>query len=392
MDIQFAKRLEKIPPYLFAELNRKKNELIKKGVDIINMGVGDPDRCPPTPILQAMHAAIDDEHTHNYPPYNGTAEFRETAAAWMKRRFGVDVNPQTELIASVGSKEAIHNTFLAFVDPGDLTLLPDPGYPVYRTSTIFAGGEAFFMPLLPEKGFLPDLQAIPESVAQQAKLLWVNYPNNPTGAIASVDFFAELVNFCRHYNILLCHDHAYSEMAYDGYQPPSVLEVPHAREVAVEFHSLSKTYNMTGWRIGFVTGNATAIQGISQVKTNVDSGVFKAIQQAAATALATSPSPQLQHTLETYQQRRDILAEGLRSLGWQLTPPQATLYVWTPVPKGYTATEFSNMMLEKCGILVPPGSGYGNHGEGYFRISLTVPASRLTEAIQRMRDAGICYR
>jgi LL-diaminopimelate aminotransferase len=339
-----------------------------------------------------MHAAIDDEHTHNYPPYNGTAKFREAAAAWMKRRFGVDVNPQTELIASVGSKEAIHNTFLAFVDPGDLTLLPDPGYPVYRTSTIFAGGEAFFMPLLPEKGFLPDLQAIPESVAQQAKLLWVNYPNNPTGAIASVDFFAELVNFCRHYNILLCHDHAYSEMAYDGYQPPSVLEVPHAREVAVEFHSLSKTYNMTGWRIGFVTGNATAIQGISQVKTNVDSGVFKAIQQAAATALATSPSPQLQHTLETYQQRRDILAEGLRSLGWQLTPPQATLYVWTPVPKGYTATEFSNMMLEKCGILVPPGSGYGNHGEGYFRISLTVPASRLTEAIQRMRDAGICYR
>lgn len=392
MDIQFAKRLEKIPPYLFAELNRKKNELIKQGVDIINIGVGDPACCPPTPILEAMHAAIDDEYTHGYPPYNGTTEFREAAAAWMKRRFSVDIDPQTELIAAIGVKEAIHNTFLAFVDPGDFTLLPDPGYPVYRTSTIFAGGEAFFMPLLPEAGFLPEVQAIPEAVAQQAKLLWVNYPNNPTGAIASLDFFAELVDFCQHYNILLCHDHAYSEMAYDGYQPPSVLEVPHARDVAVEFHSLSKTYNMTGWRIGFVAGNATAIRGISQVKTNVDSGVFQAIQQAATTALSTFPSPQLQNTLETYQKRRDILIKGLRELGWQVEPPQATLYVWTPVPKGYTATEFSNMMLEKCGILVPPGSGYGKNGEGYFRISLTVSASRLTEAIQRMGDAGVFYR
>jgi LL-diaminopimelate aminotransferase len=392
MDIQFAKRLEKIPPYLFAHLNRKKNELIQQGVDIINIGVGDPDRCPPSPILEAIHTAVDRTDTHNYPPYNGTAEFRGAAAAWMARRFGVTLDPQTELLASLGSKEAIHNTFLAFVDPGDFTLLPDPGYPVYRTSTIFAGGEAFFLPLLPEKGFLPELQAIPETVAQQAKLLWVNYPNNPTGAIASLDFFTELVNFCRHYNILLCHDHAYSEMAYDGYQPPSILEIPHAKEIAVEFHSLSKTYNMTGWRIGFVAGNATAIRGISQVKTNVDSGVFKAIQQAATAALSTSPLPQLQNTLQTYQKRRDILIEGLRSLGWQLEPPKATLYVWTPVPAGYTSIEFSNMMLEKCGILVPPGSGYGNYGEGFFRISLTAPTSRLTEAIQRMEEAGVYYQ
>lgn len=389
--MQFAKRLEKIPPYLFAEINRKREALIAKGVDIINIGVGDPDKPTPAHIIQALHEAIEDPSTHNYPPYDGTQEFREAAVQWMERRFGVDgLNPNTEVISSIGSKEAIHNTFLAFVEAGDYTLIPDPGYPVYRTSTIFAGGEPFTMPLKAENKFLPDLNVIPEEVARKAKLLWINYPNNPTGAIATIEFFAELVAFCQQYNILLCHDHAYSEMAYDGYKPPSILQIPGAKDIAIEFHSLSKSYNMTGWRIGFAVGNAHAIKGLSQVKTNIDSGVFKAIQKAAIAAYATDEA-ELQAVMSVYQNRRDIIVKGLQSLGWPIEPPKATLYVWVPVPAGYTSTEFANLLLDKCGIVVPPGIGYGASGEGYFRIALTIADERLHEAIQRMRDAGIRF-
>ncbi len=389
--MQFAKRLEKIPPYLFAEMDRKRDEMVAKGVDIINMGVGDPDRPTPSPIVQAMHEAIDDPATHNYPPYQGTKDFREAAVKWMERRFGVTgLNPKTEVVSSIGSKEAIHNTFLAFVEPGDYTLIPDPGYPVYRTSTIFAGGESYTMPLVPEQGFLPNLDAIPEEVARQAKLLWINYPNNPTGAVATLEFFAELVAYCQQYDILLCHDHAYSEMAYDGYKPPSVLQVPGAKEVALEFHSLSKSYNMTGWRVGFVVGSSQGIKGLSQVKTNVDSGVFKAIQRAAIVAYDTSEA-ELQTVMSVYQNRRDIIVKGLQSLGWPLEPPKATLYVWVPVPQGYSSAEFVTLLLEKCGIIVPPGNGYGASGEGFFRIALTVRDERMQEAIQRMKDAGIRY-
>jgi LL-diaminopimelate aminotransferase len=389
--MQFAKRLEKIPPYLFAEINRKREALVAQGVDIINIGVGDPDKPTPAHIIQALHEAIEDPSTHNYPPYEGTQEFREAAVKWMKRRFGVDgLNPNTELISSIGSKEAIHNTFLAFVEAGDYTLIPDPGYPVYRTSTIFAGGEPFAMPLKAENKFLPDLNVIPEEIARKAKLLWINYPNNPTGAIATLEFFAELVAFCQQYNILLCHDHAYSEMAYDGYKPPSILQIPGAKDIAIEFHSLSKSYNMTGWRIGFAVGNAHAIKGLSQVKTNIDSGVFKAIQKAAIAAYATD-EVELQAVMSVYQNRRDIIVKGLQSLGWPIEPPKATLYVWVPVPPGYTSTEFANLLLDKCGIVVPPGIGYGASGEGYFRIALTISDERLHQAIQRMRDAGIRF-
>ncbi|BAY11452.1 pyridoxal phosphate-dependent aminotransferase [Calothrix sp. NIES-2098] len=389
--MQFAKRLEKIPPYLFAEINRKGNELVAKGVDIINLAVGDPDKPTPNHILQVMHEAIDDASTHNYPPYQGTQEFREAAAKWMERRFGVaDLNPNTEVVSSIGSKEAIHNTFLAFVEAGDYTLIPDPGYPVYRTSTIFAGGESFTMPLKAENQFLPDLNAIPEEVARKAKLLWVNYPNNPTGALATLEFFEELVAFCKQYDILLCHDNAYSEMAYDGYKPPSVLQVPGAKDVAIEFHSLSKSYNMTGWRIGFVVGNALGIQGLTQVKSNVDSGVFKAIQACAIAAYSTNDE-ELQSVISVYQNRRDIIVKGLQSLGWPIQPPQATLYVWVPVPSGYTSAEFVNLLLDKCGILVPPGNGYGAAGEGFFRIALTVADERMHEAIQRLKNANIRY-
>lgn len=389
--MQFAKRLEKIPPYLFAEIDRKRRELVAKGVDIINMGVGDPDKPTPAHILQAMHEAIDDPSTHNYPPYQGTKEYRQAAAEWMERRFGVTgLNVDTEVLSSIGSKEAIHNTFLAFVEQGDFTLIPDPGYPVYRTSTIFADGEPYTMPLLPERGFLPDLDAIPKQVAQKAKLLWINYPNNPTGALATLEFFEELVAYCQQYDILLCHDHAYAEMGYEGYKPPSVLQVAGAKDVAIEFHSLSKSYNMTGWRVGFAVGNATGIKGLAQVKTNIDSGVFKAIQRAAIAGFQTSEE-ELQKLMSVYQKRRDIIVEGLQSLGWPIEAPKATLYLWAPVPQGYSSTEFVTLLLEKCGIIVPPGKGYGTAGEGFFRIALTVADERMQEGIQRMRDAGIRY-
>lgn len=389
--MQPAKRLEKIPPYLFAELNRKREQLGLQGVDIINLALGDPDKPTPNQILQTMHQAIDDPSTHNYPPYQGTQEFREAAVNWMERRFGVTgLNPHTEIISSIGSKEAIHNTFLAFVEAGDYALIPDPGYPVYKTASIFAGGEPYSMPLKAENNFLPDLNIIPEEIARKAKLLWINYPNNPTGAIASLEFLGELVDFCRQYNILLCHDHAYSEMAYDGYKPPSVLQVPGAKDVAIEFHSLSKSYNMMGWRIGFVVGNATGIQGVRQVKSNVDSGVFKAIQKAAIAAFSTSDA-ELSALMSAYQRRRDIIVQGLQSLGWRIEPPDATLYIWAPVPLGYSSQEFVSLLLDRCGIMAAPGNGYGVIGEGFFRIALTIPEERMYEAIQRMRDAGIRY-
>ncbi len=389
--MQLAKRLDKIPPYLFTEIDRKRNELIEKGVDIINLGVGDPDGPTPNHIIQAMDEAIADPVNHHYPPYKGTKEYRQAAVAWMKRRFRVDnLDPETEIISSIGSKESIHNTFLAFVDPGDYTIIPDPGYPVYRTATIFAGGQPYPMALKAENGFLPNLKAIPQDVAEKAKLLWINYPNNPTGATATLEFFAELVDFCRRYQILLCHDHAYSEMAYDGYKPPSVLEVPGAKDVAIEFHSLSKSYNMTGWRIGFVVGNIVGIQGLSQVKSNVDSGVFKAVQKAAIAAFSTTEED-LESLVAVYQKRRDIIVKGLQSLGWPIKAPLASLYVWVQVPKHYTSKEFVSLLLDKCGIVVPPGTGYGALGEGFFRIALTVEEERIYEALTRIKNAGISY-
>jgi LL-diaminopimelate aminotransferase len=390
--MQFAKRLDKIPPYLFAEIDRKRDELVAKGVDIINMGIGDPDKPTPDHVIKAAIEAIQDPSTHDYPPYKGTKEFRAAAADYMARRFGVTgLDPDTEVVSSIGSKEAIHNIFLAFVEPGDYTLIPDPAYPVYRTATIFAGGDYHTMPLLAENGFLPDLSKIPTDIAQKAKLLWVNYPNNPTGALASLEYFKELVDFCKKYEILLCHDNAYSEMAYDGYKPPSILQVEGARDIAIEYHSCSKSYNMTGWRVGFVAGCAQGIKGLGQVKTNVDSGVFKAIQRAAIAAFQTSEED-LQSLMSVYQKRRDTIVAGLQSLGWQIEAPKATLYIWARVPSGYTSTEFVTLLLEKCGIIVPPGNGYGQYGEGYFRIALTVEDSRIHEAIKRMTDAGIRYQ
>ena len=389
--MQLAKRLEKIPPYLFTEINRKHNELIERGVEVINFGVGDPDQPTFNHIVQAMHEAIQNSTNHHYSPNKGLKEYRQAAADWMKRRFGVeDLNPETEIISSIGSKESIHNIFLAFVNPGDYTIIPDPGYPVYRTSTIFAEGQPYSVQLRAENGFLPILRSIPQEVAEKAKLLWVNYPNNPTGATASLDFFQELVDFCRHYNIMLCHDNAYSEIAYDNYKSPSILQIPNAKDIAIEFHSLSKTYNMTGWRIGFVVGNSLGIKGLSQVKSNIDSGVFKAIQKAAIAAFSTTEKD-LQNLVAVYQKRRDILIKGLQSLGYPIKPNLASFYVWVPIPKNYTSQEFATLLLEKCSIVVLPGKGYGASGEGFIRIALTVEEKRIYQALQRMKNAGINY-
>ena len=389
--MHLAKRLEKIPPYLFTEINRKQNELIERGVDIINFGAGDPDQPTPNHIVKAMHGAIQDSTNHHYPSYKGLKEYRQAAADWMKRRFGVkDINPETEIISSIGSKESIHNIFLAFVNPGDCTIIPDPGYPVYRTSTIFAEGQPYPMQLRAENGFLPILKSIPQEVAEKAKLLWINYPNNPTGATASLEFFQELVDFCRHYDILLCHDNAYSEIAYDNYQPPSILQIPNAKDIAIEFYSLSKTYNMAGWRIGFVVGNSLGIKGLSQVKSNIDSGVFEAVQKAAIAAFSTTEKD-LEDLVTLYQRRRDILVKGLQSLGYPIKPNLASLYVWVPIPQNYTSQEFATFLLKKCGITVLPGNAYGASGEGFIRMALTVEEKRICQALQRMKNVGINY-
>ena len=390
--MEFAKKLEKISPYPLTEINRKKNELIDRGVDIINFGAGDPDQPTPNHIVQAMHEAIKDSTNHHYPPIKGLKEYRQAAVDWMKLRFGVeDLNSETEVISSIGSKESIHNLFLAFVNPGDYAIIPDPGYPVYRTSTIFTLGQLYPMQLRAKNGFLPILSNIPQEVAEKAKLLWINYPNNPTGATASLEFFEELVGFCKHYDILLCHDNAYSEIAYDNYKPPSILQIPNAKDIAIEFHSLSKTYNMSGWRIGFVAGNSLGIKGLSQVKSNIDSGVFQAIQKAATEAFVSTTEKHLQSLVAVYQKRRDILIKGLQSLGYPIKANLASLYAWVPVPKNYTSQEFATLLLEKCGIIVVPGNAYGTSGEGFIRIALTVEDKRISQALQRIKDSGLNY-
>jgi len=386
-----SERLEKIPPYLFAEIDRKIAEARAKGHDVISLGVGDPDKPTLASIVEEMHKAIDNPANHDYPPYNGTAKFRKASAEWMKKRFGVEVDADKEVLVNIGSKEAIAHVFFAYVDEGDYTLVPDPGYPVYKNATIFAGGTPYSMPLKEENGFLPDFDAIPEEVAKKSKLMFLNYPNNPTGAVTDLEFFKKAVDFCKKYDILLCHDQAYCEMTYDGYIAPSVLQIEGAKDIAIEFFSHSKSYNMTGWRVGFVAGNEKAITALGTIKNNIDSGVFKAIQDAATTAYDVDCS-YINNLNCMYQERRDVMEEGLRELGWNIKPSKATFYLWLPVPNGMTSEEFATLMLEKAHIVVPPGNGYGKYGEGYFRIALTKDVPILKECIQRMKNAGIRYQ
>ncbi len=388
--MKVSERLEQIPPYLFAEIDRKIAEAKAKGIDIISLGIGDPDSPTLQPIVDEMHKAIDNPKNHDYPPYNGTEQFRKGACDWMKRRFGVELNPDTEMLANIGSKEAIAHVFFAYVDKGDYTLVPDPGYPVYHNATIFAGGTPYEMPLLEENGYLPDFDKIPGDIAKKSKLMFLNYPNNPTSATADLDFWKKAVDFCKKYDILLCSDMAYSEMTFEGYKAPSVLQVEGAKDVAIEFYSHSKSYNMTGWRVGFVCGNADAIKALGTIKNNIDSGTFKAIQQAATTAF-TVDEKYITDLNNMYQERRDAAEEGFRELGWDIKPSKATFYLWLPVPKGMTSEEFVTVMLEKAHVVVPPGNGYGKYGEGYFRVALTKDVETIKKCIQRMKDAGIHY-
>ena len=385
--VEVSDRLKGLPPYLFAEIDRLKEEVRNRGVDIIDLGVGDPDLPTPKRIVEALKMEAEDPRNHRYPSYEGLLQFRESVAGWYKRRFGVDLDPVTEVVSLIGSKEGIAHIPLAFTNPGDYNLVPDPAYPVYSTATLFAGGQSHYMPLLEEKGFLPDLEAIPSDVAKRSKLLFINYPNNPTSAIADRRFFERVVDFARSYNIIVCHDAAYTEIAYDGYHPVSFLEVEGAKEVGIEFHSLSKTYNMTGWRIGFAVGNRDVIAALGKVKTNIDSGVFQAIQYAGIEALEGDQSC-VEEMKGIYQERRDIMVQGLREAGLPVDPPKATFYLWVPVPEGYTSKEFASHLLGNGGIVVTPGIGFGRHGEGYIRMALTVDRDRLIEAVERIKKIG----
>ena len=383
MKIKWAERIEQLPPYLFAEIDRKKNELIDKGVDVIDLGVGDPDIPTPDHIVESLREAAGNPEHHRYPSYVGMPSFREAAAEWYAERFGVSLDPAKQVVTLIGSKEGVAHAPLAFVDPGDVVLVPDPGYPVYPVSTTFAGGVPYAMPLLKENDFLPDLDAIPAEAAERAAMMFLNYPNNPTTVLANEGFFREVVDFARENEILICHDAAYTEIAFYGKNPLSFLEIPGAMDVGIEFHSLSKTFSMTGWRLAFAAGNERAIAGLGKIKTNIDSGVFQAVQEAGITALRNS-SVGLEERKEVYRERLEIFCRGLEEAGISYTQPDATFYVWFEVPEGMTSSEFSERMLTEAGVVVTPGNGFGDCGEGYARVSVTFDTQRIEQAAERI--------
>jgi LL-diaminopimelate aminotransferase len=381
--VRLARRVQNLPPYLFAELDRKAAEKREAGSDVISLGIGDPDLPTPRHIVEAAQQAAADPATHQYPSYFGMPKFRQAIADWYERRFAVHLDPDTEVQPLIGSKEGLAHLSFAFVDPGDEALVPDPGYPVYAIGTSLAGGAPIPMPLTADRSFVPDVADIQPT--SRTKLLWLNYPSNPTGATTDLEFFNAVVDVARRNDVLLCHDAAYSEITFDGYVAPSVLQARGAKGVAVEFGSLSKTYNMTGWRIGYAVGNAEAIRALATIKTNVDSGVFNAVQEAAVAAL-TGPQDHVEAMKSTYQSRRDLVVSALVDAGLDVKPPLGSIYVWAPVPDGQTAAGFAEEILEKAAVVVAPGTGYGAQGEGYIRISLTVSDARLEEAMARLRE------
>ncbi len=381
-----AERLKLLPPYLFAEVDRRKREMIAKGKDIIDLGVGDPDLPTPSFIIDALNEAARDGKNHRYALDAGMPAFRESIQKWFHRRYGVKVDQEKEILPLIGSKEGIAHLPLTIVNPGDVTLIPDPGYPPYRSGTLFAGGTPYYMPLLESNDFLPDLSAIDKEALKKAKIIYINYPNNPTGAVATKEFFKKVVDFAHQHGLLIASDAAYNEVGYEGYLAPSILEVDGAKEVSIEFHSLSKTFNMTGWRVGFAVGNPQAVALLAKVKSNIDSGIFQAVQLAGKKALDEGEAVH-KDLLKIYQNRRDILINGLKRIGWQAKAPKATFYCWLPVPAGYTSAELAVKFLEEMAIVVTPGNGFGPNGEGYFRISLTVPDARLQEAVSRIEQS-----
>jgi LL-diaminopimelate aminotransferase len=379
-------RLDRLAPYLFAELERKIAEKKAAGVDVISLGIGDPDTATPALVVDALAAAAADPGTHAYPSNRGREELRGAVARFYDRRFGVTLDPDSEIVPALGAKECIFNLNLAFLDPGTYALAADPGYPVYTGGPLIAGAEAHLMPLVPELGFVPDLDTIPAEVLERSRLLYLNYPNNPTGAIAPEGFFEKVVAFAREHDVLVVHDASYTEVTFDGYVAPSFLETPGAKEVGVEVFSLSKGYNMTGWRVAAIVGNADAVQAYWKLKTNIDSGMFEAVQLAGAKALDDGDDIPREMS-EVYARRRDIVVDALAAVGVDVTSPQGTIYVWAPVPDGHTSASYCELVLEESGVVVSPGGAYGPNGEGFFRISLTVPDDRLTEAMERLRSS-----
>ncbi len=381
--VRTANRIANLPPYLFAEIDRKADIKRAQGIDVISLGIGDPDTPTPERIVNAMIEATKNPANHRYPSYVGAPRYREAASQWMKRRFGVDIDPKTETLALIGSKEGIAHLFTAFVDPGDYTLVPGAGYPVYHTGGIMAGGLTHWMPMSEENGFLADFESTPADVLAKAKMMFLSYPNNPTSAIANEEYFDRAIAFAKEHDLLVIHDNAYSEIGYEGYRPPSFLERPGAKDVAIELFSCSKAYNMTGWRVAFACGNETAIKALGTVKSNIDSGVFTAIQDAAIEAFA-GPQSEIDALCAMYQRRRDLVVDALGKIGIEAATPKATIYIWAKVPEGYDSASFATHILEEANVIVPAGSAYGPSGEGFIRISLTTPDDRLEEAVARM--------
>jgi LL-diaminopimelate aminotransferase len=381
--MRLSQRLDKLPPYLFVEINRKIAEKKARGEDIISFAIGDPDMPTPRHIIDELCKAAHDPANHRYPETAGLPELCLAIARWYHNRFGVTLDPNKEVLPLIGSKEGVGHISFCLIDPGDIALVPNPGYPVYSMSTLLAGGKPYFLPLTEKNDFLPDLDVIPKKIAGKAKLLWLNYPNNPTGAVADVAFFQKAVHFAKKNNLAICHDAPYTEVAFDGYRPPSLMQIPEAREVGLEFHSLSKTYNMTGWRIGMAVGNSKMIDALFRFKSNLDSGVPQAIQKAAIEAL-TGPQDSIVGLNTIYQRRRDKLVKALNDIGLRARLPKASFYIWARIPDGYTSVEFTTELLDKANVAVTPGTGYGTAGEGYIRLSLTLPDDRLDEGISRL--------
>jgi len=392
--VKIAKRMETLPPYLFVEISRKIAEKKAKGEDVISFGIGDPDIPTPAHIIERLCREAQEPANHRYPESASLPELCQAVAEWYQKRFDIALDPAKEVLPLIGAKEGIAHIAMCFINPGDTALVPDPGYPVYAIGTTLAGGEPYYLPLTAENDFLPDYDIIPEQVAKEAKILWINYPNNPTGAVADLDFFNRTVEFARKNDLLVCHDAPYTEVAFDGYEPVSFLQAEGAREVGVEFHSLSKSYNMTGWRIGMVVGNGEAINALKTLKSNMDSGIPQAIQYAAIEALR-GPQDCIQEHNDIYQKRRDLVVEMLNSIGLEAVPPKASLYIWVKVPEGYNSADFATELLEQVGVVVTPGLGYGKSGEGYVRLSLTISDAGLVKGLSRLaswRDSRNKFR
>ncbi|MDD5347392.1 MAG: LL-diaminopimelate aminotransferase [Candidatus Omnitrophica bacterium] len=384
MEFAVSKRLQELPPYLFVEIDKAKRKAREEGRDIIDLGIGDPDQPTPQFVIDALSKAANDPAHHRYALDQGMLSLRQAIARWYHRRFSVILDPDAEILPLIGSKEGIAHFPLAFINPGDCSLIPDPCYPPYKGGTIFAGGKIALMPLLAKNDFLPDFSKIPSAKLKKSRVMYLNYPNNPTGAVCSLDFYQNAVEFARGNNLIIISDLAYSEMTFDGFRPPSIFEAEGAKDVAVEFHSLSKTYNMTGWRVGWACGNRSLVQGLAKVKSNLDSGIFSAIQVAAAAALDANDDF-VRSLCAMYQQRRDALADGLGSLGWKVKKPKATFYLWVKIPRGKTSIEYAAMLLEKADVVATPGVGFGSNGEGYIRFALTQKEERIREAVDRMK-------